>query len=67
MEEVEKKYVKMVAHEVYNYEIVGMSIEYLELLEDMDDWSFDDLILPYLNYLEYMDDVKEELKNYCDY
>lgn len=60
----EERYVTMVAKEVYEKELKGMSVkEFFRLLRT---WELDELIFPHLNYLEFMDAVKERLVTYYE-
>jgi predicted polyphosphate/ATP-dependent NAD kinase len=67
MEEKEmedERYVTSVAKKVYEEELQGMSAkEFFRLLRT---WELDELIFPHLNYLEFMDDVKERLVTYYE-
>lgn len=55
----------MIADEIYNEELKGMTAE--EFFEKYDSEELDELILPHLNYVELMDNVKAELVTYFDY
>ena len=67
MEEKEmddERYVTSVARKVYEEELQGMSAkEFFRLLRT---WELDELIFPHLNYLEFMDAVKERLVTYYE-
>ena len=67
MEEKEmddERYVTSVARKVYEEELQGMSAkEFFRLLRT---WELDELIFPHLNYLEFLDDVKEVLVTYYE-
>lgn len=61
---MEEEYIGMVTSIVYKEEIEGMKAkEFFELLYS---GELDELILPHLNYLEFMDDVKELLVTYFE-
>lgn len=67
MEEKEmddERYITSVARKVYEEELQGMSAkEFFRLLRT---WELDELIFPHLNYLEFMDAVKERLVTYYE-
>ena len=67
MEEKEmddERYVASVARKVYEEELKDMSAkEFFRLLRT---WELDELIFPHLNYLEFMDAVKERLVTYYE-
>lgn len=67
MEEKEmddERYITSVARKVYEEELQGMSAkEFFRLLRI---WELDELIFPHLNYLEFMDAVKERLVTYYE-
>lgn len=67
MEEKEmddERYVANVARKVYEEELKDMSAkEFFRLLRT---WELDELIFPHLNYLEFMDAVKERLVTYYE-
>lgn len=67
MEEKEmddERYITNVARKVYEEELQGMSAkEFFRLLRT---WELDELIFPHLNYLEFMDAVKERLVTYYE-
>lgn len=58
----DERYATSVARKVYEEELQGMSAkEFFRLLRT---WELDELIFPHLNYLEFMDAVKEKLVAY---
>ena len=58
----DERYVADIARVVYEEELKGMSTkEFFRLLRT---WELDELIFPHLNYLEFMDAVKERLVTY---
>ena len=60
----DERYITSVARKVYEEELQGMSAkEFFRLLRD---WELDELIFPHLNYLEFMDAVKERLVTYYE-
>lgn len=60
----DERYITSVARKVYEEELKGMSAkEFFRLLRT---WELDELIFPHLNYLEFMDAVKERLVTYYE-
>lgn len=60
----DERYVADIARVVYEEELKGMSSdEFFRLLRT---WELDELIFPHLNYLEFMDAVKERLVTYYE-
>ncbi len=60
----DERYITSVARKVYEEELQGMSAkEFFRLLRT---WELDELIFPHLNYLEFMDAVKERLVTYYE-
>lgn len=60
----DERYITDVARKVYEEELQGMSAkEFFRLLRT---WELDELIFPHLNYLEFMDAVKERLVTYYE-
>lgn len=60
----DERYVADIARVVYEKELKHMSSdEFFRLLRT---WELDELIFPHLNYLEFMDAVKERLVTYYE-
>lgn len=60
----DERYVISVARKVYEEELKDMSAkEFFRLLRT---WELDELIFPHMNYLEFMDAVKERLVTYYE-
>ena len=54
----------MIADEIYNEELKGMTAE--EFFEKHDNGELDELIHPHLNYIELIDNVRAELVTYFE-
>ena len=54
----------MIADEIYNEELKGMDAN--EFFEKYDSGELDELILPHLNYVELIDNVRAELVTYFE-
>lgn len=63
--EQERIYIMRVADNVYRNEL--SELDDVEFFKLYDNGQLDDIILPYLNYLELMDKVKAVLTTYFDF